>query len=221
MKNRNLKRSPGTCKWFLHHRHFQDWLDEPMSSCLWVTADPGCGKSVLCKHLIDDYLTPMRQAGTTVCYYYYYFFKDGDFSASVTHTLCALLHQMVCANERLLKAVREQYERNADKLATLFEPLWDAFLAAIKHPEAGQIVCVLNALDECATDLRMELVRRIKSLFAGGHGTAKLKLLITSPFTTSDLRRRSTITTSADWPLSDSQAKHRKKWTSYTVRSIL
>lgn len=181
MKNRNPSRAAGTCNWFLRHQNFQDWLDEPTSACLWVTADPGCGKSVLCRYLIDEYLTPIRQTGATVCYF---FFKDGDFSASVNHTLCALLHQLVCANERLLKAVREQYDSNLDKLPSLFEPLWKAFVATITHADAGHIVCVLDALDECEVGLRLELVRRVKSLFAGGLGTANFKLLISSRFTT-------------------------------------
>ncbi|KAI0423611.1 hypothetical protein F5Y09DRAFT_348659 [Xylaria sp. FL1042] len=49
-KNRNPKRADGTCECFTAHRLFQNWRREP-SSLLWVSADPGCGKSVLAKYL--------------------------------------------------------------------------------------------------------------------------------------------------------------------------
>ena len=37
----NPDRVPGTCEWFLRHPKYCKWLDEPSSSLLWVTADPG------------------------------------------------------------------------------------------------------------------------------------------------------------------------------------
>ncbi len=49
-KNRNPKRADGTCEWFTTHGLFQNWREE-MSAMLWVSADPGCGKSVLARYL--------------------------------------------------------------------------------------------------------------------------------------------------------------------------
>ncbi|CAK7210845.1 hypothetical protein SBRCBS47491_000916 [Sporothrix bragantina] len=51
-KDRVEDRVQGTCQWFLQHDHFQRWLAQE-SGPLLVSADPGCGKSVLAKHLID------------------------------------------------------------------------------------------------------------------------------------------------------------------------
>ncbi|KAH7228458.1 uncharacterized protein BKA55DRAFT_716163 [Fusarium redolens] len=62
------ERVKGICLWFLKHKHFQRWLKQD-SGPLLVTADPGCGKSVLAKYLIDHGLPQ----STTICYF---FFKD-------------------------------------------------------------------------------------------------------------------------------------------------
>lgn len=69
-KDRVEDRVEGTCMWFLEHDYFQEWLKQE-SGPLLVSADPGCGKSVLAKYLIDHALP--RSA--TICYF---FFKDQD-----------------------------------------------------------------------------------------------------------------------------------------------
>ncbi|KAJ4855513.1 ankyrin repeats (3 copies) domain-containing protein [Trichoderma breve] len=51
-KNRVEEMVKDTCLWFLNHEHYQEWLQQE-SGPLLVTADPGCGKSVLAKYLID------------------------------------------------------------------------------------------------------------------------------------------------------------------------
>ncbi|PNP53200.1 hypothetical protein THARTR1_06410 [Trichoderma harzianum] len=70
-KDRVEKRVENTCLWFLQHERFQTWLKQE-SGPLLVSADPGCGKSVLARHLVDEVLP---RPGTTVCYF---FFKDQD-----------------------------------------------------------------------------------------------------------------------------------------------
>ncbi|KAH7125067.1 hypothetical protein B0J13DRAFT_589089 [Dactylonectria estremocensis] len=84
-KGRVEERIEGTCLWLLNHKHFQSWLKQE-SGPLLVTADPGCGKSVLAKYLIDHALP----RSTTICYF---FFKDQD-QNTIREALCALLHQL-------------------------------------------------------------------------------------------------------------------------------
>ena len=61
-----------------------------MASLLWVSADRGCGKSVLAKYLADEVL-PSTNMRTT----YYFFFNEvfADQRSSVT-ALCSILHQI-------------------------------------------------------------------------------------------------------------------------------
>src|SRR5882757_5848186 len=48
-KDRVEDRVQDTCIWFLEHDNFQKWLKQE-SGPLLVSADPGCGKSVLAKY---------------------------------------------------------------------------------------------------------------------------------------------------------------------------
>lgn len=108
-KNLNPHKVDGTCKWFLTDERFCKWRDSESPGLLWVSAGPGCGKSVLSKSLIDDEelatttitislssidaITNIASSReSTVCYF---FFKDGgDGSMDGAHALCALLHQL-------------------------------------------------------------------------------------------------------------------------------
>lgn len=85
-KDRVENRVNNTCQWFLNHPNFKKWL-EGDSGPLFVSADPGCGKSVLAKYLIDHIL-PQSAESATICYF---FFKDQD-QNTVRQALCAILH---------------------------------------------------------------------------------------------------------------------------------
>jgi SpoVK/Ycf46/Vps4 family AAA+-type ATPase len=89
-KDRVQERVEGTCEWLTKHDNFKEWLKQE-SGLLLVSADPGCGKSVLAKHLVDRFLPGKLLPGSpTICYF---FFKDQD-QNTVCQALCALLHQL-------------------------------------------------------------------------------------------------------------------------------
>lgn len=89
-KARNPEKVPGTCQWFLQNARYKRWIEDTSSGLLWVTADPGCGKSVLSNLLIEHgFQNEQAKPGTTS----YFFFKDDSADQkSVAKTVCALLH---------------------------------------------------------------------------------------------------------------------------------
>ena len=48
-KNQNPKRVPNTCIWTLQNPKYLEWRDSNTKRMLWISADPGCGKSVLAR----------------------------------------------------------------------------------------------------------------------------------------------------------------------------
>jgi hypothetical protein len=142
-KNRIEDRVEGTCQWFLNHEHFKTWLEQD-SGPLLVTADPGCGKSVLAKYLIDDGL-PKLSSATTICYF---FFKDQD-QDTVKQALCALLHQLFSHKPSLIRHAMPEFRDNGPSLAGNTELLWKILEKAGADPETGPVIFVLDALDEC------------------------------------------------------------------------
>ncbi|KAH6975798.1 nucleoside phosphorylase domain-containing protein [Ilyonectria destructans] len=157
-KGRVEERVEGTCLWLLKHKHFQSWLKQE-SGPLLVTADPGCGKSVLAKYLIDHGLP----RSTTICYF---FFKDQD-QNTVRQALCALLHQLFSQKRSLIKHAMPQFHKDGPRLVNSTESLWEVLRNAVKDPQAGPVTMVLDALDECAESEFADLMRNIVSEFHG------------------------------------------------------
>lgn len=172
-KDRVENRVEDTCMWFLNHRHFKKWLEQD-SGPLLVTADPGCGKSVLAKYLIDDILP---QSATTVCYF---FFKDQD-QNTMRQALCALLHQLFSERRPLIKHAMREYRSDGKGLINNTRSLWRILHNAINDlPNTDSIVMVLDALDECAESEFEDLVRNIKEQFSDNRmDYSGLKYLLT------------------------------------------
>ncbi|KAL7784054.1 purine and uridine phosphorylase [Trichoderma ceciliae] len=174
-KDRVDERVEDTCLWFLKHEHFQSWLKQE-SGPLLVTADPGCGKSVLAKYLINNGLP---QSATI----YYFFFKDQDQNTSC-QALYAVLHQLFSQKPPLIKHAITQFHTDGQGLINSIESLWKILQAAIRDPKAGPIIIVFNALDKCAESEFAGLMRNIERQFHSDQSSDnKLKyLLICRPY---------------------------------------
>lgn len=178
-KNRCEQRVPGTCTWVLQHPKFLHWRQEDASSLLWISADPGCGKSVLSRCLIDEQLLSLDTKRTSTCYF---FFKDDDESRqNGADALCAILHQLFVQKPTLLKYAMPDYGNNGRQLRTMFSTLWEILEKSANDNEAGEIICVLDALDECKDSARVDLIQKLAWLHLHRKRTTmKLKFLATS-----------------------------------------
>jgi hypothetical protein len=149
---------------------------------LWVTTDPGCGKSVLSKALIDEQLLDSDPRNATICYF---FFKDvsGD-QRSATRALSALLHQLFSKSAALIKHAMPYFIENSEKISSIFEVMWNIIEKIASYPESGQIIFLLDALDECQPEHRNDLIRKLKGLeylrIRCGWSKPNLKVLVTS-----------------------------------------
>lgn len=153
-KDRIERRVQGTCKWVLETDIYRTWSEQETGPLL-ISADPGCGKSVLAKYLIDNVLP---RPNTTICYF---FFKEPD-QITVRQALCALLHQLFCSNGALIEHALPQYERDGEKLIDSTASLWIVLDKVVQDPRAGSIIIVLDALDEFGEDLS-DLMKHIES----------------------------------------------------------
>ncbi|KAL7782529.1 ankyrin repeat-containing domain protein [Trichoderma ceciliae] len=178
-KNRNPPRVSGTCEWFISHEHFQTWNESNSSSMLWVSADPGCGKSVLARHLIDSILQTTESR--TVCYF---FFKD-DFpdQKSVVCAICCILRQIFLQKPSLLSdAILEKFKAGGETFNASFSELWQILIQVAENENAGEIVCLLDAIDECEDQGgqgRSKLIQALCTLYGTRRGF-NLKFLLTS-----------------------------------------
>ncbi|KAF7509335.1 hypothetical protein GJ744_008058 [Endocarpon pusillum] len=176
-KERNRDRVPGTCEWFTNHSLFQNWKKNKKSSLLWASADPGCGKSVLAKYLVDHIFPNTSQR--TTCYF---FFKDDlTEQKSITNAVCAILRQIFLAKPHLLQdAILDRLETDGDKFIQSFHDLWSTLISVAADQNAGELVCILDALDECQDSDRSQLIQAVRNLYIADSNEFSLKILLTS-----------------------------------------
>ncbi|KAI9683287.1 MAG: hypothetical protein M1822_006152 [Bathelium mastoideum] len=181
-KGRNPDRVEGTCQWVLQHPNFSSWLHDDKSSLLWISADPGCGKSVLAKSLVDIDLKHNAHSSSP----FFFFKEDNEEQRTAANAIAALLHQLFSdeQNAHLIKHAMREFQNKDKKIASSFHTLWDIFIKAATDPAAGETICVIDALDECEEAGRGLLLEALENFFShearSSLHIAKLKLLITS-----------------------------------------
>lgn len=150
----NPERVHGTCEWFLGHEKFGSWLNVKNSSFLWVSGDPGCGKSVLASFHVNKLRRQKYQSVLpgTVCHF---FFKDSNVEQrSAQHALSALAHQILSAecSRVFLDTSVQKVKKNGRTFAREFgnlSNLWNILVGAATNRLGGNCICILDGLDKC------------------------------------------------------------------------
>jgi ankyrin repeat domain-containing protein 50 len=156
-----------------------------------ASADPGCGKSVLAKSLIDQEMKATESRITC-----YFFFKDdNETQKSITIALSALLHQLFSQKRSLIQHAMADYEVEGNQLPQSFHKLWSILTKATSDSRAGEVVCILDALDECEESGRYEIIDALNTFYkqatSSKRSASQLKFLVTSrPYF--DIERRFT-----------------------------
>ncbi len=183
-KDRVERKAEGTCEWFLTHYNFWTWREKQMSALLWVSGDPGCGKSVLSRHIVDHGQQLLRSSSepATICYF---FFKDGDSRRrSGASALCAVLHQLFDHNPALYSYAENDFRKKNTLFLQDFDALWDILTRAASDKDAGEIICVFDALDECEASERAKFVEKLVFYYSddqvGKNRNSQLKSIVTS-----------------------------------------
>ena len=180
-RDRNPDRVQGTCEWFLQHEKYQHWRQEQKSSLLWVSADPGCGKSVLAKFLVDELNGRESQLilPGTVCFFFCK--DDNDEQKNAIFALRALLHQLFKAKNSLVRHAMTEFRIKGQKFTEEFGTLWKIFITAATDPGCGNVICIIDGLDECEESTRVQLIKRWVDFYSKPNANKPfLKFVVTS-----------------------------------------
>lgn len=120
----------------------------------------------------------------TVCYF---FFKDNEEQDNLATALCALLHQLFTKQSQLIRHATPAWESNGSMITKEVSELWRILLAAGMDPEAKDVTCVLDALDECRPSDRETLIAMLSNFYAQTpaveattRSSSRFKILVTS-----------------------------------------
>jgi hypothetical protein len=155
---------PGTCEWVLSHEKWRQWDSLPTPALLWITADAGCGKSVLAKFLTEHLLSqrdmyPRRHV-------FHFFFKEGlENQDNASKAVSALLHQLCCSQRQVIGHVVEKYTSTSTGLFNRFSSLSAILMTILKDPRTRDIVWVLDGLDECDRQSLEQLIKAVAAYF--------------------------------------------------------
>ncbi|PWW74982.1 NACHT-ANK domain protein transcript variant 1 [Tuber magnatum] len=153
----------GTCAWVTEHPKYKEWLGKKMSGPLWLSADPGCGKSVIASFLVTQL---EKQSGSIVCYF---FFKDdNEEQRNAASALCAILHQLFQQRESLSKYATAAFKAKGKRFT---EEL---------RGGCGDVICVMDALDECEETTLARLIHHMTRLSGSQTSDTPLRFLVTS-----------------------------------------
>jgi ankyrin repeat domain-containing protein 50 len=102
------------------------------------------------------------------------------------HALCAILHQLFRSpsTSELIKHVLPSHKENGTTLTAKFLELWRILVESVSSSNAGEIVYILDTLDECKEDSRQEIIKTLKNFYSPSERppgpSSKLKFLVTS-----------------------------------------
>jgi len=179
-KDTNPGREAGTCQWVLNHPQYLEWRKNSQDDLLWISADPGGGKSVLTRSLVDTDL--QSNSPHTICYF---FFKDNENQNGLVTAFCTILHQLFSEQPHLLRHAMTEWEKDGEQLKQEVSKLWNIFLVAAMDPGSHDVTCVFDALDEVRDRDRERLINMLTAFYSDRYTTSKdrrcrLKFLVTS-----------------------------------------
>jgi hypothetical protein len=157
-KGRPLKDS---YRWILEHPDFQHWLETDRIQVLWIRGDPGKGKTMLLCGIIDE-LIEMTSNNANVAFFFCE--ADQDHSNNATAVLRGLIYMLIKQQPPLISYLHET--QGDGKMRFEGVNAWVALSRILhkmlKDPNLKKTQLIVDALDECVTDLNLllELIQK-------------------------------------------------------------
>ncbi|EHK45465.1 hypothetical protein TRIATDRAFT_292965 [Trichoderma atroviride IMI 206040] len=153
--------------WIFEHGDFQQWHDNKDRPLLWIKGDPGKGKTMLLCGIINK-LRNQRSPKTLITYF---FCQAGDSRInSATAVLRGLIYLAIDEQPQLISHIQSKYKHGKK---TMFEDInaWtvlsEILSDILNDTSLEQSFVIIDALDECATDLRnlLDFINTKSTLF--------------------------------------------------------
>jgi hypothetical protein len=143
----------GLYRWVLKNKSFRQWHDDPQSQLLWIKGDPGKGKTMLLCGIIDEL---QKTTASTACVVYFFCQATDSRINSATAVLRGLLYLLVSQQPALTVHVRKRYDQAGRSMfedANAWVALTETFANVLQDPNLDATYILVDALDECTTDL--------------------------------------------------------------------
>jgi hypothetical protein len=139
--------------WILENPDFQRWQKESQSRLLWVKGDPGKGKTMLLCGIINE--LEKSRAETSLLSYFFCQAADSRIN-NATAVLRGLLFMLVSQQPSLISHMREKHDKTGKALfedTNAWVALFEIFTSILQDSSLEGMYLIIDALDECVTDL--------------------------------------------------------------------
>ncbi|KAL7799610.1 hypothetical protein V8C43DRAFT_275615 [Trichoderma afarasin] len=148
--------------WILGHHEFDQWRHKKDGGVLWIKGDPGKGKTMLLCGIIEDLERTSQSENLS-----YFFCQATDYRINTAAAVVgSLIRTLLKGHPALLSRIRESHEDGPkgqlDGANALFI-LCDIFETITNDPDLTDVICIVDALDECVKDCRHLLNLIIKT----------------------------------------------------------
>lgn len=162
-------------RWILENPDFLHWRDDSQSRILWIKGDPGKGKTMLLCGIIDE-MQNSKDKSSLLCYFFCQA-TDSRIRSAVA-VLRGLLFMLIQQQPLLASHVRKRYNNVGKSLfedANAWVALTEMFTDVLQDPSLNTTYLIVDALDECVTDLpkllnfvaeQSSVTSRVKWLFS-------------------------------------------------------
>lgn len=140
--------------WILENPDYQKWRDDQQSRLLWIRGDPGKGKTMLVCGIVDE----LKKSNSKSQLLSFFFCQASDARLNnATAVLRALVRQLINQQPSLISHIKEDYIRQGKEL---FEDInsWfamsETLINILRDHNSGNIILVIDGLDECQVNLR-------------------------------------------------------------------
>ncbi|XWX00408.1 hypothetical protein V2A60_008428 [Cordyceps javanica] len=160
----------GTSEWFFSDEALLNWRDSAGAGIFWLTAGLGCGKSVLAKILVKG--GHLTRPLTTV-----------DVGAATFTTKSASLLSDDSLTDIRTRPALVEYRKNGRLLMDDADRLWGLLVQCAASMNGRDVICVLDALDECHVAARNQFLYTLDTFYGDKNETSateNLKFFITS-----------------------------------------
>jgi hypothetical protein len=144
-------------RWILSNEGFKQWQNNQDNRLLWIRGDPGKGKTMLLCGIIEELTRSVGEVSNIS----FFFCQASDARInSATAVLRGLIYLLVEKQPSLISHVRSRYDKPGKALfvdKNAFYAVSDIFTQILKDPTLQSSYFIVDALEECTTDLNLLL----------------------------------------------------------------
>ncbi|UKZ79368.1 hypothetical protein TrVFT333_007119 [Trichoderma virens FT-333] len=148
--------------WITRSEELIRWLEDAETRLLWIKGDPGKGKTMLLCGIINELRATKFRSDI-----YYFFCQATDIRLNnASAILRGLLHMMVVQQPSLISYIREEYDKSGKSAfegVNSWIVLSRIFGQMLGDDSLKEPIFLIDALDECVTDLAPLLELIVKS----------------------------------------------------------